>query len=197
MGDIAFGSQYQSGSSTDAFLLGSGGFDLLTFCGDPEGVDFRDLEVTGIDLNNASSTVNFSLNGEGASGNATAEADRTLPKRIFLEALTIPNDEHFVDLQPGGNAVVSAAFKQTKTCELFFAADVVMKYDNVEFFWNRDDYNVLQRWFVLLEQEDDDLFYDLLGRGVVPMPIIATAGTIEPQIPSVSNDTDQVFIDDA
>ncbi|MEM7486501.1 MAG: T9SS type A sorting domain-containing protein [Bacteroidota bacterium] len=162
-----------------------------------DGVDFRDVSISGLDIDNVQGTVNFILNGTKLNQNTNIlDGDRRLLQRVFLEALTIPNEAHFVDLKPN-NAIADNEFKQTKMGELFFEADLRLKTDFLASFWDRGGVNVFQIWFERLYDTDRDKFIDILNRNINLTPDIQLAGTIVPVLPSVNGEQNKVFVSDA
>jgi CARDB len=99
-------------------------------------VDFRNIDVQAIDIDNATKSVNFILaaNNTGTAATTNINTQNTLLKKVFLQTLAIPNDKQVISLDildnpTRGFANADATFKNTDVCRFFYEADAQMKAD--------------------------------------------------------------------
>ncbi len=168
-----------------------------------QGVDFTNLKVVGLDVNQTTKAVNFILKGErkNASVPSNLNTESTLLKTVFIEALSIPNDAQFVSLETNPpEAVAYEPFKHTRMGQAFFVADEKMKKDFAKkVYVNAGGTNMVQQWYNRLENAgtSGNFLRNLFDRGVIPEIGFHIRANIIPIIPNGNKDGSKVFIQDA
>jgi hypothetical protein len=200
--DLTFGTANFPGLSTIQANLPGGGYELFTFNNNNfSGVDFTNLQVSGLDVDKATGMVNFILKGNQVTGNgANLSAEESFNKKLFLQALTVPTAEWFVslDTNPSPTASATEAFKQTDMADLFFKADVDLKKDMFTFFYNgQGDIPVITKWFQILAANNTNLLKNLINRGVNVVPNLTIRGVIVPQLANNDQLTGKMNIDNS
>ncbi len=169
------------------------------------GVDFSGLSVSGIDIDDAQKTINFIFKAdakqESAGNNFKTEAN--LLKKVFLQALTIPNDAQWVSLdrtvqnnQTIGHANADEVFKQTDMSLAFFAADAQMKYDLYQELAQLGEVKGVFNLWLSIFRDTDPAMYAQLQSKKMTFPNVFMRGLIMPKTTSGNKDK-KVFIEDA
>ncbi|MEO0528283.1 MAG: T9SS type A sorting domain-containing protein [Bacteroidota bacterium] len=168
-----------------------------------DGVDFTNLEVMGLDVDQTTKAVNFILRGdrENATGPIKLNNESKLLKSVFVEALTIPNNAQFVSLETNPpEAVAYEPFKHTEMGQIFFIADEQMKKDFAEkVYVNPGGKNIIQEWYDRLAavNSPSNFLKNILARDVIPDIAFNIRANIVPVIPTGNKENDKVFIEDS
>lgn len=177
--------------------------DAIPLLDNYQGVDFTNLKVVGLDVDQTTKAVNFIIRGTRKnSGNASnLNAESKLLKTVFIEALSIPNNAQFVSLETNPpRAEAYEPFKHTRMGQIFFVADEKMKKDFArKVYVNSGGTNIVQAWYNRLEnvQTPRNFLKKLFDRGVVPGIEFHIRANIIPVIPNGNKDGSKVFIQDA
>ncbi|MFH1012256.1 MAG: S8 family serine peptidase, partial [Candidatus Peregrinibacteria bacterium] len=154
----------------------------VTALEDVGGVDLTFAELGGIKLDPASGRVQFVLRGENTAGQETIDlaGERSRMTKIFLQALAVPNEKHYIGLDiigQSGKARVPSPFEQTDIAGAFLNADVAMKFDLFSF---GDGYfNPVTRWTEIVENTSV-YWRELQSQGFKIYPKWIIAATIIP-----------------
>ncbi len=181
----------------------------FAFKDDPSGVDFSNVEVAAINVDDATKVVNFILKGtriaDNTSPSSTLRSETKLLKKVFLQALAIPNNRQLVSLEVvngSPKAIADANFKKTNIAPIFFKADADMKKDLANFLLGKGPYesrtSYIEGWVKHLSGRNRSKLISLTNRyggKILPKPIFR--GVIFPVTPSGGKDNSQVFINNA
>ncbi|MEO0573614.1 MAG: T9SS type A sorting domain-containing protein, partial [Bacteroidota bacterium] len=168
-----------------------------------DGVDFTNLKVIGLDVDQATKAVNFILRGDrqNAAAPTNINNESNLLKTVFIEALSIPNNAQFVSLETNPpEAVAYEPFKHTQMGQIFFTADEQMKKDFArEVYVNPGGKNITQEWYDRLANvsSSSNFLRTILDRGVIPAISFNIRANIVPVIPKGNKEESKVFINDA
>jgi hypothetical protein len=171
----------------------------------PSGVDFSGLTVAGIDVDNAQNTVNFIFKADNKidSPGSNYQNETSLLKKVFLQALTIPNQAQWVSLDREdegtgtiGRANADQVFKQTDMCQLFFAADAQMKTELYQELAQLGQVKgVYNLWLSYFRDVNPEMYNRLTAKGLT-FPNVFMRGLIVPKTPSGNKDN-RIFIENA
>lgn len=187
------------------------GFNFQPFGTSPfDGVDFTNLEVAGLDFDDTTKQVHFILQGDdvsSSSNNKNVTKNPAFLKKVFLQAMAVPQEDLFVSLEQNasgnGVALASAAFKKTDMAPIFFDADERLKTEFLQQFWNRSgETSIPERWIEFLtdSESDRDMFIDLFEDGksnALAFPDIDVRFVIMPELPSGNENGGRLFLRDA
>ena len=170
-------------------------------------VDFTNIQVEGLDFDNTLNHFNLIVSGTPTLGNGQLSSDGQLLKRILLQALAIPNSDHWVSLdivnqggQEVGRASATSSFKQTDICGLFFAADEKMKFDLYnQFTRNGQDPGLFEIWLQHFagNNAELDMFLQLTNQKGFSLETTRLRGVIRPRIPEGTAGDAGAFIENA
>ncbi|GEM_PF-1137327 len=160
---------------------------------DPSGVDFSSIDLSGIQLNADTDSIDFILKGVVGSGGPEVDTIREEVRKTFMSSLVIPNWKQVVSL-PMGSVDVQSPFDKTDLARVMLEADVAMKFDLfTPSTLNLEDLN--NQWISLVK--GSPYWNELSRKGFNVFPSWQTRGTIVPRETLVNVEDDKIFLNQA
>ncbi len=160
---------------------------------DPSGVNFSSIDLSGIQINTDTGSIDFIL--KGIQGNDVADPDtvREEVRKTFMSSLVIPNGKQIVSL-PMGSVNIQSPFEKTDLARVMFEADVAMKFDLFSpSALNLEDLN--NQWISLVK--GSPYWNELSRKGFNVFPSWQARGTIVPRETLVNVEDDKIFLNQA